>query len=149
MKGFLAFGALPAVIGLGLGLWTATPMVGGGLTEEGGAGQDLQGREQGPAPGVVPQDRDGAAEEEEVQGRVEIEDGRFTPSPIEVPRGAVVTFINRDYVPRGIDFEDDRLRDATEIRAGGAHTVMVSEAGRFPFTATGDGEAAGEIVVGG
>ncbi len=148
MKGFLAFGALLAVILLGLGLWTATPMGGGGLTEEGGAGQDLQGREQGPAPGVVPQDRDGAAEEEEVQGRVEIVDGRFTPSTIEVPRGSVVTFINRDDVPRGIDFEDDRLRDA-EIRAGGAHTVMVSEAGRFPFTATGDGEAAGEIVVGG
>ncbi len=66
-----------------------------------------------------------------------------------MPRGSVVTFINRDYVPRGIDFEDDRLRDATEMRAGGAHTVMVSEAGRFPFTATGDGQAAGEILAGG
>lgn len=147
MKGFLAFGALLAVILLGLGLWTASPMGGGGLFDDGGAGQDLQDREQGPARGVVPQDRDGA-DQQEVQGRVEIVDGRFGPATVEVPPESVVTFINRDDVPRGIDFEDDRLRDA-EIRAGGAHTVMVSEAGRFPFTATGDSEAAGEIVVGG
>ena len=142
MKGFLAFGALLAVILVGLGLWTATPMGGGGLTEDGGAGREVEGDE--PAPGIVP-DRDGAAEEEKVQGRVEIVDGRIEPSTVEVPRGSVVTFINRDDTPRAIDFADDRLRDA-EIPAGGAHTMMISESGRFPFTVGGDSEAAGEVV---
>ena len=146
MKGLLAFGALLAVILLGLGLWTATPMGGGGLNEEGGAGQDLQGREQGPAPGVVPQDRDGAAAQEPVQGRVEIVDGRFSPSTVEVPQHSVVTFINRDDATRAIDFADDRLDDA-EIRPGAAHTVTAPGVGRFRFSATGGAEATGEIVV--
>lgn len=134
-----------AVILLGLGLWTATPMGGGGLFDDGGAGRDLQDQEQGPSRGVVPQDRDGV-EQDDSQGRVEIRDGRFTPSTVEVPPDSTVTFLNRDDVSRAIDFEDDRLRDA-EIRPGGAHTVRVHEAGRFPFTATGEAEAAGEIVV--
>ena len=148
MRGLLAFGALLAVILLGLGLWTATPMGGGGLFDDGGAGQDVQTEERGTAePGIIP-DRDGAAEEEKVQGRVEIVDGRPVPSTVRVPRASVVTFINRDDVVRAIDFEDDRLRDA-DIRPGGAHTFTVSEAGRFPFSTAGDGEAVGELVVGG
>jgi plastocyanin len=146
MKGFLAFGALLAVLLLGLGLWTATPMGGGGLGDEGGPGGTVRDEEQGAGPGVVPQDRDDGVAQDDSEGRVDIRDGRFMPSTVEVPRRSIVTFINRDDVARGIDFEDEQLEDA-EIRPGGAHTVEVTEPGRFTFSATGDGGAGGEIVV--
>ncbi len=145
MKGFLAFGVLIAVILLGLGLWTATPMGGGGLGDEGGAGQDLQGTEQGPPAGVVPQDRDGVAQDDS-DGRIEIRNGDFRPATVEVPPRSIVTFLNRDDVARRINFADEGLRDA-EVRAGGAHTVEVPGAGRFPFTVGGDDGEAGTIVV--
>ncbi len=139
------FGALMAAILLGLGLWTATPMGGGGLGDEGGAGQDVQDLEQGPSRGVVPQDRDGVAQDDS-EGRVEIENGRFSPATVRVPPHSIVTFLNRDDVTRGIAFEDDRLDDA-ELRPGGAHTVEVPATGTFAFYAAEDGGAAGEIVV--
>lgn len=144
MKGFIAFGALLAVILLGLGLWTATPMGGGGLGEQGGAGRDeLDGD-----PGVVAEDREleQPAQEpaqDDSDGRVEIRDGEITPGTVEVPPRSVVTFLNRDDVGRAIDFEDERLDDA-EVRAGGAHTVEVPAEGTFAFSV---GEDEGEIVV--
>lgn len=145
MKGLVIFGVLLGLLVLGLGLWTATPMGGGGLGDEGGPGQDVQDQEQGPSRGVVPQDRDGVTQEKG-QGRVSIREGQFMPSTVEVPPKSIVTFINRDDVARGIDFADDRLKDA-EIRPGGAHTVELPATGRFSFTATGGADDAGEIVV--
>ena len=143
MKGFLAFGALLAVILLGLGLWTATPMGGGGLGEQGGAGRD----EIDADPGVVAEDREGEQPaQDDSEGVVEIRDGEFTPGTVEVPVRSVVTFINRDDVARRIDFEDDQLEDA-ELAAGASHTLEVTETGRFPFTGDGEGEPSGEIVV--
>ena len=145
MKGFLAFGLMMAVILLGLGLWTATPQGGGGLGDEGGAGQNLQDREQGASPGVIPQDRDGVAQDDS-QGRVEIRDGAFEPSSVEVRPRSIVTFLNRDDAAWEIDFVDRRLPDA-EIRPGGAHTVEVPVTGRFAFTLRGDEAASGTLVV--
>ena len=144
MKGFLAFGAMLAVILLGLGLWTATPQGGGGLGDDGGAGLDRQG-EQEASPGVVAEDRE-SVDQDNSEGRVEIRDGAFSPATVEVPARSVVTFINRDDVVRRIDFEDQRFDDA-EIRAGGSHTVEVTETGRFRFTGSGDGDPRGVIVV--
>lgn len=145
MKLFLAFGLMMAVILLGLGLWTATPQGGGGLGEEGGAGQDLQDREQGASPGVIPQDRDGVAQDNS-DGRVEIRDGAVAPSSIEVTPRSVVTFLNRDDVAREVEFADQKLPGA-EIRPGGAHTVEVPATGRFPFTIGGDDAVTGTLVV--
>ena len=140
MKGFIAFGALLAVILLGLGLWTATPMGGGGLGEEGGAGPDQIGDD----PGVAAEDRElEQPAQDDSEGRVEIRDGEITPGTVEVPPRSVVTFLNRDDVARAIDFENERLDDA-EVRAGGAHTVEVPAEGTFAFSV---GEDEGEIVV--
>ncbi len=148
MKGLLAFGAMMAVILLGLGLWTATPQGGGGLGAEGGAGQDVEdpGRV---GNGVVPAERDGVAQDDS-EGRVEIRDGRLVRSTVEVPPESVVTFLNRDDAARRINFDDRRLPDA-EIPASGAHTVEVPATGRFAFEISGDGEAmdTGTIVVSG
>ena len=140
MKGFLAFGAMLAVILLGLGLWTATPQGGGGLGDDGGAGADHQG-----SPGVVAEDRE-SVDQDDSEGLVEIRDGELSPTTVEVPAGSIVTFINRDDVERRIDFEDERFDDA-EIRAGGSHTLEVTDTGRFPFTGDGDGNSSGEIIV--
>ena len=143
MKGFLAFGALLAVILLGLGLWTATPMGGGGLGEDGGAGRDRESQ-QDEDPGVVAEDRETEEpSQDDSEGVVEIRDGEFTPATVEVPPRSVVTFLNRDDAARAIDFEDERLDDA-EVRAGGAHTVEVPAEGTFGFSV---GEEQGEIVV--
>lgn len=146
MKGFFAFGALLAVILLGLGIWTATEQGGGGLGDEGGAGRDRPEQQDGD-PGVVAEDR-GSDEpvQDDSEGRVEIRDGKFSPSTVEVPVRSVVTFINRDDVARRIDFEDDQLEDA-EIAAGASHTLEVTEAGRYSFTGNGDGEPSGDLVV--
>ena len=111
MKGLLAFGLVMGLILLGLGLWTATPMGGGGLGDEGGAGRDLQDHQEGPSRGVVPQDRDGVAQDDS-DSRVEIREGDFAPSTVEVPPRSTVTFLNRDDVARGIDFADPQLPDA-------------------------------------
>ncbi|CAA9496367.1 MAG: hypothetical protein AVDCRST_MAG69-1633 [uncultured Solirubrobacteraceae bacterium] len=144
MRAILGFGAVLAVILLGLGLWTATPQGGGGLGEDGGAGVDRQGRQEA-SPGVVAEDREDA-EQDGSEGRVEIREGEFSPATVVVPAGSIVTFINRDDVVRRIDFEDERFDDA-EIRAGGSHTLEVTGTGRFPFTGSGDGNPSGEIVV--
>jgi plastocyanin len=134
MKGFIAFGILVAVILLGLGLWTATPQGGGGLGEEGDAGVDAP-RE---GEGVVQDDSDGV---------VRIQDGRFEPASVQVPPNSVVTFLNRDDAPRGIDFEDDQFEDAEEIAPGGAHTIEAPASGRFDYELTDDPEVTGTIVV--
>lgn len=144
MKGFLAFGALLAVILLGLGLWTATPQGGGGLGDDGGAGLDRQ-EQQEPSPGVAAEDREGQAQDDS-EGRVEIRDGEFSPTTVKVPARSVVTFINRDDRTRSIDFQDARFDDA-EIEAGASHSLEVTETGRFAFSGSGDGAPSGEIVV--
>ena len=147
MKGFLAFAVVLGLILLGIGVWTATPQGGGGLGEEGGAGQDLQDQEQGQSPGVVPQERPGDAARSQTEGIVFIEDGALEPARLVAAPNSVVTILNEDDVAHGIDFEDDQLQDAEEIAPGDAHTVEVGASGRFTYELTGDAEASGTIVV--
>ncbi len=142
------FGALMAAILLGLGLWTATPMGGGGLGDEGGAGQDVQDLEPGPSGGVVPQDRDGVAQDGS-EGRVEIQDGRFSPATVEVPPNSVVTFINRDDVAHRVDFEDKAVKDSKEIPPGEAYVAELPREGRYKFSDPTDKAMKGTVVVSG
>lgn len=145
-KGILAFMALLAVILIGVGVWTATPMGGGGLGEEGGAGNTVRDEEQGQLPGVVPQDRDGVAQDSS-EGRVEIIDGRFEPSTVEVIGRSNVTFINRDDVAHGVDFEDESIPDRERIPPGRSYVVEMPETGRFTYTDPTSPGVEGTVVV--
>ena len=138
-KGILAFLAFLAVILLGLGIWTATPMGGGGLGDEGPAGG---------AGGVATPDSAETASDRS-EGAVDIVDGRFEPETVEVIGQGNVTFINRDDVPHGLDFEDESIDDVERIAPGAAHVAEMPGEGRYPFSDPTDPDLKGTVVVGG
>ncbi len=114
MKGPLTFLALLGVIILGIGLWVATPQGGGGIGEEGPAGG---------AGGVATPESVNDDAQDRSEGTVDITEKGFQPGTVEVIGQGQVTFINRDDVAHGIDFEDDAVKDAKRIPPGEAHVV--------------------------
>ncbi len=140
MKGPLTFLALLGVIILGLGLWVATPEGGGGIGEEGPAG----GAGGVATPASVADDAQDRSE-----GAVDITGEGFEPRTVEVVGQGQVTFINRDDVAHGVDFEDDAIKDARRIPPGEAYVVEMPGEGRFSFSdPTADGTR-GTVIVGG
>ncbi|CAA9497869.1 MAG: hypothetical protein AVDCRST_MAG69-1714 [uncultured Solirubrobacteraceae bacterium] len=139
-KGIIAFLAFLAVVLLGIGIWTATPMGGGGLGEEGVAA--------GGAGGVATPESP-ESEKDRSEGVVNIVDGRFEPETVEVIGQANVSFINRDDVPHGLDFEDESIEDVERIAPGAAHVVKMPGDGRYAFSDPADPGLKGTVVVGG
>ena len=140
MKGPLAFLALLAVIIIGIGLWVATPMGGGGIGEEGPAG----GAGGVATPGTVDDDAQDRSE-----GAVDIVDGAFKPGTVEVVGQGQVTFINRDDVAHGIDFEDEAIKDRKRIAPGEAYVAELPGEGRYEFSDPTDEGMRGTAVVSG
>lgn len=138
-KGILAFLAFLGVVLLAIGIWTATPMGGGGLGQGGPAGG--AGGVATPGSAEVVKDRS--------EGAVDIVDGRFEPATVEVIGQANVTFINRDDVAHGLDFEDEDIGDVDSIAPGAAHVAEMPGEGRYPFTDPTDPGLEGTVVVGG
>ncbi len=140
MKGPLAFLALLGVIIIGLGIWVATPEGGGGVGEDGPAG----GAGGVSTPATVDDDAQDRSE-----GAVDIVDGAFRPSTVEVVGQPQVTFINRDDVAHGIDFEDDKVKDRRRIPPGEAYVADLPGEGRFEFSDPTAEGVKGTVVVSG
>ena len=138
MKGPLSFLAVLAVIIIGLGVWMTTPQGGGGIGEDGPAG----GAGGVATPATVNDDASDRSE-----GSVDIVGGAFKPSTVEVIGQPQVTFINRDDVAHGIDFEDKKVKDRKRIAPGEAYVAELPGEGRFKFTDPTDKKMKGTAVV--
>lgn len=138
MKGPLAFLALLAVILIGLGIWVATPQGGGGVGEQGPAGG---------AGGVATPETVNDDAQDRSEGSVDIVDGAFEPRTVEVIGQAQVTFINRDDVAHGIDFEDRKVKDRRRIAPGESYVAELPGEGRFEFSDPTDKAMNGTAVV--
>ena len=141
MKGPLTFLAVLGVIIIGLGVWVATPQGGGGLGEEDGPA--------GGAGGVATPESATDVAQDRSEGAVEIVDGAFKPRTVEVVGQSQVTFINRDDVAHGIDFEDADVKDRKEIPPGESYVVEMPGNGRYAFSDPTDDSMKGTVVVSG
>lgn len=129
----IAFGLI--LLGFGVfGAFSGDDDVGGGLTD-GGGGENVA-EEVEPRP-FNPQ----------TEGQVAIEDGEFRPSTVEALPETPVTFLNRDEVPHGIEFEGGELDDVPEIAPGESGVVELPAEGSFSFSSTTDEEMTGTIEV--
>ncbi len=132
--------ALLGVLIIGLGIWVAFPEGGGGIGEEGPAGG---------AGGVATPESANNDEQDRSEGAVDIVDGSFKPTRVEVVGQSQVTFVNRDDVEHGVDFEDPEIKDRKRIAPGESYVVELPGKGEYKFAdPTGDGMS-GTVVVGG
>lgn len=129
----IAFGLI--LLGFGVfGAFSGDDDVGGGLTNEGG-GENVA-EEVEPRP-FNPQ----------TEGQVRIEDGEFQPSTVEALPETRVTFLNRDDVAHGIEFEGGDIDDVPEIAPGGTGVVEAPEEGSYSFSSTADRDMTGTLEV--
>ena len=140
MRGPLAFLALLAVIIIGIGVWIATPMGGGGVGEDGPAG--------GAGGVATPETMDDDAQDRS-EGSVDIVGGTFEPRTVEVIGQLQVTFVNRDDVAHGIDFEDEAIEDSERIPPGESYVAELPREGRYEFSDPTQDGTRGTIVASG
>lgn len=134
MKGLLIFGAALAVLAVGLGIWVATPQGGGSLASEDDAANINKANQDDTV-----SDRD--------DGVVYMRKRQFEPKTTRALVRTSVTFTNRDDVTHGVDFEDKRLKDRSEIEPGASYAVEMPAEGRFPYHCPIHPEMKGTIVV--
>ena len=129
----IAFGLI--LLGFGVvGAFSGSDDVGGGLTDGGGGenvAEEVEPRQFNP----------------QTEGQVVIENGEFNPSTVEVLPDTPVTFVNRDDVAHGIDFEGGELEDVEEIAPGESQVVEVPGEGSFSFSSTEDEQMTGTIEI--